>query len=173
MNKILALTLTLFLHAYSFAVEKTITIRNRTESVATISVQDFQGKTYNQELTCDAATINTNVPKAQLKITLDIPAKSWTELVTGRNYFKAILVNKVPLLQADLADINKEVASLIEKNASGITIYLHRRPTPESWGDWGKNYIKETIGSYLGQSAKAPNFPYEFQFIKENGTTIQ
>lgn len=170
MKKTLLFLTCISLYYCSYAVEKTITIRNRTESVVTISVQDFQGKVYNQELTCDAATINTNVPKAQLKMTIDIPAKSWTELVTGRNYFKAILVNKNPLLQADLADINKQVASLIEKSATGVTIYLHRRPSPESWGDWGKNYIKETIGSYLGQSSKAPNFPYELQFIKENGT---
>lgn len=153
----------------TFAAAKTIIVRNRSNGVVTISAQDFQGKVYSGQLTCDADNIRTIIPSAQFKITIDVPAKTWTELVTGRTYFKSVTINKVSLLPADLAEMNKHIASLIDKNDT-VTVYLHKRTAPESWGDWGKNYAKETLNSYLGKSSTPPVSPYDLTFVKEDGT---
>lgn len=170
--KVLAVFIAAFF--YCSAEVKTIIIRNRTGAVITVSAQDFQGKNYNQQLSCDADSINTNIPQAQLKISIDAPAKGLGEKwLTGRSYISSLLVNKIPLFQADLTEINKQIDKTFDSGQNQITIYLHKRPAPESWGDWTKNYIKETIGSYLGQTSKAPTFPYEIQFIKENGRQVE
>lgn len=154
MNKLYILLLISF---YMHAKNKTVKIYNKSDIAIQISVMDSANKSYTGAIPCGGA----------LTWDIDLPTQSWADWIAGRSHIKNITINKESLIPSDEKSSEKIIHDLISAGDE-ITIYVHKRPSPETWGDWAKNLIKEKLEVYTGTTPPQPQ--YKLQFIKDNRT---